>query len=177
MDIYSWLSYTAQLRLFVGVFLLGLVVMYAIARLSSDLKTTEAPMRGISLQLAGPEKAEAIVDSWKGTKREDALLNIGVDYLFLFLYPLTISLACSLLAKSELPPWLSTVGLYISIISLFAIVFDAVENFAMLKMLREKAFEPWANVSRAFSVSKLAVISLGLVYIISALVAKVLPKN
>ena len=141
--------------------------MAAVRALSgASQKTVESPYGVASLEVANADKAKKIVDSWQGEAREDAFLNLGLDYLFLFLYPIAISLACNLLARSFENNWIRSLGLWLSVVSLLSIILDAVENYAIIQMLKTEVFEPWADVSRFCAIPKFLIITIGLLYVI-----------
>ncbi len=172
MDLYFWIKEESKLPLFVAVFTLTLIVMFALLRIGESQKTDKSPRKIISLELADSEKAKEIVDSWQGTVREDAFLNLGVDYLFLFLYPISISLACNLLAKSFEIGWVKHLGLWLSVIALLSIILDSAENYAIIQMLKTRVFEPWANIARFSAIPKFSIVVIGLLYVLTAFSAK-----
>ena len=58
---------------------------------------TAVPQSIIYFELAGKRAAnDRIVDGWSATLRDDAFISLGVNYLYLFLCALTISLVCDL---------------------------------------------------------------------------------
>jgi len=172
MDLYSWINPEARLPAFFVLLALTLIVMVAMVRVGKDLNTTPAPKGIVCLELADKDEAAEIVNSWTGNKRDSAFLSLGLDYLFLFLYPVSISLACNLLAKGFGDGWVRSVGLWISAVSLLAVLLDATENFAIIKMLTHGIFEPWADVSRYSAIPKFAIIAAGLVFTLVASVAR-----
>ena len=63
----------------------------------SFLTLTAVPQSIIYFELAGKRAAnDRIVDAWSPTLRDDAFISLGVNYLYLFLCALTISLVCDL---------------------------------------------------------------------------------
>jgi hypothetical protein len=172
MDLYFWIKEESKLPLFFVIFALSIVVSFALGRMGASLKTEESPKAIVSLELANAEKAKKIVDSWQGEARENAFLNLGLDYLFLFLYPFAISLACYLLARSFENGWIRNLGLWLSVASLLMIILDAVENYAIIQMLKTRVFEPWADVSRFCAIPKFLIAAIGLLYVILTFAAR-----
>lgn len=172
MDLYFWIKKEAKLSLFFAVFILTILVLITLDRNGISQKTKEAPLGIISLELANAENAEKIVNSWQNKAREDAFLNLGVDYLFLFLYSISLSLACNLLAKSFELGWLKNLGLGLSVISLLPAVLDAVENYAIIQMLKTGVYQPWANVSRFSAIPKFSIVAASSLYVLTAFAAK-----
>jgi hypothetical protein len=172
MDLYFWINEEAKLPLFFVVVVLTIIVSIALWQIGKSQRTDEAPRGMISLQLANADKAKKIVESWQNEKRDDAFLNLGVDYLYLFLYPIALSLACNLPAKSFEIGWAKNLGLWLSVISLLPLVFDAVENYAIIQMLKTKVYEPWANVARFSAIPKFSIVAVALLYVSTTFAAK-----
>ncbi len=60
MDLYFWLNEEAKLPVLLIVFIVTLLVAYAMSNIAENLKTSESPYGTISLQLANADKAERI---------------------------------------------------------------------------------------------------------------------
>ena len=94
---FSWINEQAKVRVFIVLLLFTLALTVVLSIQGRRLRTPAAPQGIISFELAGTRAAaDGIVDSWSPPQRDvrgDALLSLGVDYLYLLLYPLTISLA------------------------------------------------------------------------------------
>ena len=83
------------------------------------------------------------------------------DFLFLLLYPLAISLACSLLA-SNLPGSIGMIGGMIAWAILLAIPLDATENLAILRQLSGHTEAPWPQLAVACASIKFTLVTGGL---------------
>jgi hypothetical protein len=172
MDLYFWIKEEAKLPLFLIVFVLSTIVSIVLSRIGAAETPGEPSLRVISLELANNEEAKNMVNSFTPKIREKAFLNLGLDYLFLFLYPIAISLACNLLARSFDTAWVKNLGLWLSVVSLLPIIFDAVENYAIIQMLKTGVFETWANVARFSAIPKFLFAATGLIYVLIAFLAK-----
>lgn len=87
-----------------------------------------APFGIVSFELAGGlERSKAILDSWPEPALSIALLLQGVDYLYLLVYPLWLSLAAVSLASRLNGIWRSF-GHGVSWVVLLAAPLDAIEN-------------------------------------------------
>jgi hypothetical protein len=134
---FEWLSPKAQKRAFVLLLLLALIVQLAWSALDAPLKNEVAPMGMLSFEVAGTlAKAQSIIASWNQEAQLSAAANLGLDNLFLFLYGGTISLGCVLVLK-VLSKWrrFAAVGLLLAWAQIPALLFDAVENYALLRTL------------------------------------------
>jgi len=127
-------------------FLVPTLIIFAIFRiLDEPLRTNEAPNGIVSFALARtPEKASDILASWtpmKGTgiwgDREKLLFaafGLGIDYLFMPLYSFALAFG-TLLATGRRVGWIRSLGVWAGWGSFAAVLFDAVENFALLQVL------------------------------------------
>ena len=139
---FSWINEQAKVWVFIALLLFTLALTVGLSIQGRRLRTPAAPQGIISFELAGTRAAaDRIGDSWsppQGDVRGDAFLSLGVDYLYLFLYPLTISLACHLSARTDARfagrTWI--VGAILSWVVLAATPLDATENYALIKVLK-----------------------------------------
>lgn len=164
---------------FWGLFVFNLVVMVALNQVNALLQTEEAPAGIVSFELAGtPDAAGRMVDSWDKKVRLRAALGLGFDYLFMLTYSSTIGLACvwagEALWKRKWPfaGW----GKWLAWGLVMAAVLDAVENFALSKILLGAIKSPWPEISRWCATFKFGLIFLGLVYVFLALAASLIGK-
>jgi hypothetical protein len=120
--------------------------------LDQPLRTPAAPQGIVSFELAGsPLVAREITDSWKqlsrllsatGQPNPDivnvtyafAAFSLGLDYLFMPAYALALS-AATLLASQKHAGRIRLLLALAGYAALVAALFDAVENFALFKVL------------------------------------------
>ena len=165
-------------------FLAGTLILFAVFRvLDAPLRTTAAPNGIVSFELAGtPFQAQAIIDSWhemaflvSSVEGEPvpgfvsrayafAAFGLGVDYLFMPVYATALALGI-LLAAGKHGSWFARFGAWLGWGVYAAALFDAVENYALARMLlMNQVWSPYPEVA-AFSASvKFVLLSLGLVY-------------
>lgn len=152
---------------FLAALVLSLAVWLVLSVAGAPLKTAAAPAGIISFELAGTvERSAAIVASWGPPQREAAAFGLGLDFLFLFLYPVTISLGCRIVAGRLAPSWprLSLMGTMLSVAVPLCIALDAIENAALWRILALGAAAPWPMVAAVAAYPKFALIVLGLGY-------------
>jgi len=129
------------------------------------LRTSAAPHGILAYEFAwNRDRAEQILGSWislKDTAQQQLLLDFG----FLILYPLLLSLACAMLAESALNS-MAIVGGFISWAMLVAGPLDAVENFALLRMLDVGASGGLARLAGWCAGVKFLLVYSGLGYIV-----------
>jgi hypothetical protein len=139
------------------------------------LRTAAAPSGIGSFEFAWSQgRAEQILDSWAnlvGTARCQLLIDFG----FLILYPLAISLGCGMLAESPHNSF-GAPGLFVSWAVLAAGPLDAAENFALLHMLGSGASEAAARVAGWCAGLKFVLVYAGLGYFVLQGLAVLLRK-
>lgn len=103
-----------------------------------------------------------------------AVFGLGIDYLFMPVYATALALGILLVAGKH-KSWFRILGAWLGWGAYAAAMFDAVENYALARMLlMNQVWSPYPEVA-AFSASiKFALLSLGLFY---ALVGWVWPKK
>lgn len=114
-------------------------VMTWVGFLGRSLSTSITPRGIVDLELAcSVDRVIEILGVWGLDGIEAAIVQTWVDYLFLLLYPVTLSLACWLLSRAV---W-TRLGRTVAGLVLLAAPLDAAENWLMLGML-DRDFEPW----------------------------------
>ena len=172
--------------LFITFLFLTLILFSIFRVLDMPLQTDYAPSGIVSFELAGtPFQAQAIIDSWhemayllSSVEGEPlpgfvsraysfAAFGLGIDYLFMPVYATALTLGI-LLAASRHEGWFAAIGAWLGWGAYAAAIFDAVENYALARMLLlNQVWSPYPEVA-AFSASvKFFLLSLGLVYILA----------
>lgn len=94
---------------------------------------------------------------------------IAWDYLFLFIYPAWIAVGCMIVSRFVSEKGLpgAQLGLFLIIIQPVAALLDAVENYAMLRVLDGPVRSPWPQIARWCALPKFAItIVTGVGYVI-----------
>ncbi len=144
---------------------LGLTV--ALQAVDAPLKTAAARQGIISYEFAGTvPAAQAMLDSWDENARAHAGFSLGLDYLYMPVYALTIGLACAWAGRVLAARWRGwrVVGLVLGIGLAPAALADATENFALTRMLFGGVAAPWPAVARGCATGKFALISIGFIF-------------
>lgn len=165
---FEWLSNSGQRCAFVLFLCLAILVMIGLQILGQPLVTEVAPAGIVSFELAGElSLAQRMVESWGDTGRVYAGLNLGVDYLFLVAYAVAIGLGCVLVAGSlwQRIRFLSVVGVLLAWAQFGAGLLDALENYALIRVLLGSQREVWPVMARWCAVPKFLIVALGLVYV------------
>jgi len=149
--------------------LLALTILLTIVLQAVDapLKTPAAPLGIVSYEFAGTTAAaQAILDSWDAGARVHVGFSLGLDYLYMPVYALTIGLACAWAVRplGDRRCWLGSLGRTLALGLGFAALLDATENYALTTMLFSGVADPWPAVARWCAAGKFALIIAGLVY-------------
>ena len=151
------------------------LILFAIFRvLDTPLQTAAAPNGIVSFELAGtPAAAQTMVDSWDARARQFAAFGLGLDYLFMPVYALALSLGI-LLAAGRHTDWFAPLGAWLGWGALAAPLFDATENFSLWKFLLGHVAVFWPRLAAVCATMKFTLLLLGLAY---ALLGWLWPKR
>jgi hypothetical protein len=162
---------------FIGLSLLLLLIL---SLLGQPLITPAAPYGMISFELArDADHAQAVLDSWDQTARLRAAFSVGLDYLFIPLYAITLTLSCLWAAhfrreRRRLPTLLVMIGLPGTLLAWgqsLAAGLDAIENVALARMLFGAVAAPWPQVASICAAAKFSLVAVGIIYSLLALAA------
>jgi hypothetical protein len=139
-----------------GVTFLFVTLTVWLYQLDRPLRTDAAPRGIVSFELAGSAtKSGEILDSWSPAAREAAMLLQGLDYLYLIVYPVWLSLVALSLSEWLGGMW-ARVGLWPGTAVILCAPFDAIENHALVvQVMRgpsdELAARAWLCASVKFA--------------------------
>lgn len=170
---FAWLSDRAQSLAFTVLLLVMLVLFTFLMVLGEPMRTDAAPQGIVSFELARTgDRAGEILDSWPQSVRNMALLQTGIDYLFLVVYPALLSLGCVLVARRlrERAAGLSRLGVVLAWLVLLAGVLDAIENVALIRMLLSGPSDAMAGLAWACAVPKFALVAIAALYAVGGFV-------
>jgi hypothetical protein len=163
-----------QKKVFFALLALTLGLFGVFRWLDAPLRTPAAPNGIVSFELAGtPEQAESIIQSWDARARLFAAFGLGLDYVFMPAYALTISLGV-LMALRKHSGVFSGIGIYVGWGALLAALLDAIENIALWRLLAGISTPFCPRVAAVAATIKFALIMLGLLF---ALAGWLLPKK
>ena len=169
-DPFSWLGEAGQWRLFLLVLFLSVVALVALNEQGKRLVTAESPQGIVTFELVGTaDGAARILASWGPEGRVVAGLNLGFDYLFMLVYAVGLSLGASIAARQQgrFSEVRKQFGLCLAWAGLLAGLLDAVENYALIKILFGAGGEFWPTLSRGCARPKFAIVGVVLTYVIS----------
>jgi hypothetical protein len=144
-----------------------LALTAALQIVGRPLQTAAAPLGIVSFELAGTlAEAQAMIASWDSGAQLRASFSLGLDYLYMPLYAVTIALACLRAAATSLRSLQAAAALGILLawgLGLAALL-DAVENAALWQMLQGSTAAAWPVVARWCAIVKFAWVIAGLLY-------------
>jgi hypothetical protein len=168
-------------------FLAGTLVLFAVFRaLDVPLRTPAAPNGIVSFELAGtPFRAQAILDSWLDVgylighgpgqiapyfvslAYLFAAFGLGLDYLFMPLYASALAMGI-LLAAGRHPGRFFALGAWLGWGAYAAALFDAIENFALVRMLLwNQVWSPYPQLAAFSATVKFGLLLVGLLYVLA----------
>jgi hypothetical protein len=159
---FAWMSPRVQRRAFAILAPLTVAVMVALDAIGRPLMTEAAPLGIVSFEFAGDvATATRMLEGWGEAGRVRAGLSLGLDYLFLLLYASAIGLGCLLVARAAGPAlaW-GQVG---------AASLDAVENFALIRLLLGSGNAVWPTLAWGCAAVKFALVGAGLATVLLGL--------
>jgi hypothetical protein len=131
---FAWLPSPYRWALLIILFIAMVLFAIKLTSQGKPLRTSAAPNGILSYEFSwSRSQAELILRSWDSLK-DVAKQQLLLDFGFLIVYPLLLSLACAMLAESPFNR-MAVVGIFISWAVLAAGPLDAVENLALLRML------------------------------------------
>ena len=168
-------------RIFLPLLFLTLGLFGVFGILDQPLRTASAPNGIVSFELAhSVDQAAMIVTEWKrstlplssvaGQANADvvnvaytfAAFGLGLDYLFMPVYGLTLALG-TLLAGARQGGKFKLLGAVAGWGALAAMLFDAVENYALFQILLGRVMQPYPQVAFLCATVKFILLIFGLV--------------
>ena len=121
----------------------------------------------ISFELAKDIRmSQAILNSWDANAKINAGISLGLDFLFLTIYPALIALLIHKLNKilwHGKPFYL--VGLILLFSQFFTACFDAIENIGLIHILLGRTDKNLALIAYYFAFMKFTLIAIALIYL------------
>ena len=165
-------SNSARKRAIVVALAFSAILLVAMRTLDAPLRTRVAPRGIVSFELAKNYAASRqILDSWNARAKTHAALSLGLDYLFLIVYALFISLACVQVSKAlqRRTPLLAGPGAVLAWAQFLAAILDAIENLALIHLLLNSSRRWLPCLARWCAIVKFSIVGAGLIYIFSGL--------
>ncbi|OQX65569.1 MAG: hypothetical protein B6I38_01170 [Anaerolineaceae bacterium 4572_5.1] len=149
-------------KIFFSLLTLTFILVAVFRLLDAPLRNPVSPSGIVSFELAGtPPKADAILQSWDSRAQLFAAFGLGIDYLFIFAYGLTLSLGVLMVADKQGGKFAAFAN-YMGWGVLLASLFDAVENFALWRILIGGGASFYPRMAAFSATIKFFLLALGL---------------
>lgn len=164
---HPWTGLVEHRALWLGALWISTIVLMVVLMVQGrDLARGAGPRGVLSFELSWNRAgAEAVLASWPGELRDRAKQQIGIDFAFLAIYPLALSLSCARLSESPLDT-MAPVGVFLAWAVLVAGPLDLVENLAMLRMLGRGASDTMARLASWCAGVKFTLVYAALGYLV-----------
>lgn len=151
-------------------------MMVAMSLVGAPLKSPAAPRGIITFELCAiTADCAAILSTWTARQREYAMLGLGLDYLYLVLYPAVIGSALLLLSRDVSPRVQLAAGRLAKLVVLAGAA-DAVENYGLIRTLSTGQVGVAAMTAAVCAAAKFAVIALALLALLALATADVVRR-
>lgn len=164
--------------LFVSCFI-TISLLITLSLIDIHLQNPAAPDGIISFELAANyTESQQMIQSWDSRAKMYAAFSLGIDYLFLVTYGFFLSLICVFLAlKVRTRKLIYNAGLIVSYGVLAAAILDAIENFALFKLLFGSSNELFPLLASSSAIIKFMLVLISFIYILSATIIILVQKN
>lgn len=155
-------------QIFWALLILALVSLGALGLIDEGIKTRSAPLGIVSFELCAYSHACGdILQSWNPLAKQLAMLSLGVDYLFMALYPATIFVGL-LLVSSLVPARFRQFTVWSAWWAWVAGFADAFENYFLAQMVLTQSVDGLAWPAALAATLKFAVVGHTLVWLMVA---------
>lgn len=176
---FTSLTPSTQKKVFLFLCVFTIIVQGTLIMLGKPLINESAPLGIVSFEFARTlPQAQRMTDLWGQSGQIYAALNLGLDYLFLVLYPTSIALGCVLIASTPVFNHMrfSGAGVLLSWGQFGAGGLDAVENFALIKVLFGSQQPAWPELAWWCALIKFALVLAGLIYVVTGTIGILVTK-
>lgn len=166
---FTWVKPGSMGRMFALILMITLILIVSMQILGAPLRTEAAPGGIITYEFSGDlPTAQAILASWGDDGKVYAGLQLGLDYLFMPAYALSIGLGCVLVSRhfGVLSAKLIRLGAWLAWGQFIAAGLDALENYALIRLLLGSSNALWPPVAYWCAAIKFGLVAAGLIYVL-----------
>lgn len=153
-------------KLFFVLLILFIPTFISLLFIDSGLKTLSNPNGIVSFEFCGfNSTCEQTMMEWGIKGKNLAMLSLGLDYLFLVLYP---SLICTGLLQvvAHVPDNLKKYTNFFAYFSIFAGLADAIENYFLIKVIIADSFNNYAMTASYFATIKFLIFGITFLWLV-----------
>ncbi len=165
-------------RVFWVLFGFTLLIIIGMQVSGAPLVTEAAPGGIITFELVGSlEGSQEIIQSWQGQPMVWAGVNMGLDFLFLVFYSMSIALGCILIAdRFNHLNIIKKIGIGAAIAIFIAAGLDVLENIALIKLLTGSTNAMLPQIARWCAIPKFTLVLLSMLYVLSGTIGVLYKK-
>lgn len=153
---------------------LATLTYIGIAVIDLQLRSSATPYGIVSFEFCYlTDSCNTALVQWGSKQKALAMLSLGIDYLFLILYPAVIFIGLLLIAPS-VPRNLLRFTVVIARSCFVMGLADAVENFALIQIIVTESGEFYGGVATIFAAIKFTIFAISLLWLLLATVKYVL---
>lgn len=175
---FSWIAVEQQGSVLVMLCVASLALMKMLSTIGIGLtiKSRNIPLGIVNLELPwSPQRAASIVKVWREQGViEKAVQQTKLDFVLLLIYPVAVSLACTMLVGSG-DGLTATIGMVLSWAVLLCTPLDAFENFMILRMLSGSCDSPVPQLTTIAAGLKFFLMIAIVFYMLYMVTLKILP--
>lgn len=112
------------------------------------------------------ESSISIIDSWDDESKLYAGISLGFDYLFMYSYSILMFYLLRSISKRVVKKTMRILGSILSLLVILAGVFDALENYALIKLFLGDLDQQYSSMAFWFASIKFFIITVAIVYIV-----------
>lgn len=152
-------------RFFWLLFLLFVLTTLALGAIDAGLKSSATPLGIVSFEFCGfAASCEQALEQWGTRGQALAMLSLGVDYLYLLLYPGLIALALYRWAPRHHSGWAPSTRLAIGMCPVISLA-DAVENYALVQVILHGSASGYGTLAGVAAVIKFTLLASALFWL------------
>ncbi|MGB1041928.1 MAG: hypothetical protein ACPGU6_00910 [Tenacibaculum sp.] len=147
--------------------LLTILVIIPMLILDSYLTNDVCKNGIVSFQLAKDINfSKEIINSWSEVAKICAGISLGLDFLFLLIYPTLIAILIHKTSRLTRNKNIQNFGTSLIFGLILAALFDVIENIALIKLSLGNLKQLWSSLAYYFAVPKFIIILLAIVFIL-----------
>ncbi len=172
------LSKKAEKKLTIVLSIFIVILIFIMRHIDTQIQNGDSTNGIVSFELAKDlSNSISILNSWNILSKISAGISLGLDFLFLIIYSLFISL---IIHKLNEKLWkhkkMYILGIVLIWCMFLAAFFDIIENIALIKLLLGNPKQLWSSLSYYFAIAKFSLLAFGISYIIGNLLFIIFKK-
>jgi len=157
-------------RLFWIILALFIPTFIGMMILDEFLKTPSTEFGIVSFEFCWiTESCQSALDNWEHSGQLFAMLSLGLDYLFLILYPGLIAVGIILL-RSKLSGYLVKINDVVVASCVLISLSDAIENYALIQIILSGYNDSYGMVATIFASIKFVLLGIALIWLLFMLI-------